>query len=345
MEPTVLCTLYNSLYLDKGLVLFDSLKANANSFILYVLCMDNKCFEVISELKQNCLIPIKLADFEYGDNDLLNAKSNRTMGEYCWTCSSSLIRYILNTFKHNYCTYIDADMYFYSDPQILVDEMIRNNKSAMVVPHRFSKTKIAQEKIVGKYCVEFNTFRNDEDGRTILEYWRNLCLESCNNIGDGIHWGDQKYLEVLVGTFDGVHVCTNNGAGIAPWNIERYEQKDNNVIFKDCDTPINVVFYHYQSISYINNNIISTGVQLNNSEIDYDLIKKMYSPYLCAIKEKKKYLLEHFGIDFTIKRHPQAFRNPVFRIVLNSKIWNFFRDFRRLHWPNSYLLYLPDDGI
>ena len=66
---TTLCTLYNSLYLDKGLVLYDSLKECCADFILYVLCMDEKCYDVLSEINADDMIPIKLDDFE--DEELL----------------------------------------------------------------------------------------------------------------------------------------------------------------------------------------------------------------------------------------------------------------------------------
>ena len=80
---TVLCTLYNSLYLDKGLVLYDSLCECAKDFKLYVLCMDDKCYEVLADLHQEHTIPIRLSDFENGDEKLLKAKENRSFGEYC----------------------------------------------------------------------------------------------------------------------------------------------------------------------------------------------------------------------------------------------------------------------
>ena len=67
---TILCTLYNSLYLDKGLVLYDSLCECAKDFKLYVLCMDDKCYEVLTDLNQEHHIPVRLSDFEKGDTAL-----------------------------------------------------------------------------------------------------------------------------------------------------------------------------------------------------------------------------------------------------------------------------------
>ena len=118
-----LCTLFNVNYLDKGLALYESLENVSNNFVLYVLAMDDKCYEILSDLKLPHIIPIKLIDFE--NEDLLKVKPTRSIGEYCWTCSSNLIRYVIDTYKPEYCTYIDADLFFYSDPYQIIEEMTK----------------------------------------------------------------------------------------------------------------------------------------------------------------------------------------------------------------------------
>ena len=300
----VCCTLYNSLYLDKGLVLYDSLCECAKDFKLYVLCMDDKCYEVLNDLHQEHHIPIRLSDFEKGDDALLKAKNNRPIGEYCWTCSSSLIRYVLHKYKHEICTYIDADMYFYSDPQVLINEMLTANKTVMVTPHRFPPKDEKLAKTVGTYCVEFNTFCNTPESLEVLEYWRNRCLECCSNLGDGIHWGDQKYLEELVQKFCCVHVCQNKGAGVAPWNI---------VLYNQCDKPF--VFYHFQSVRYVTRYQINTGI-LTLPKMDLVLVDKLYYPYLLKIEEKKKLLEKNYGLSFLITHHPMGQNYSMMRKIL-----------------------------
>ena len=304
---TILCTLYNSLYLDKGLVLYDSLCECAKDFKLYVLCMDDKCYEVLSDLKQEYHIPVRLADFEAGDEELLTAKANRSMGEYCWTCSSSFIRYILKHYNEDSCTYIDADMFFYNDPQTLIDEMSAGGKSVMVVPHRFPEEKANLAKEVGTYCVEFNTFLNNAESLEVLEYWRNRCLECCSNIGDGIHWGDQKYLDELVEKFACVHDCKHLGAGVAPWNLKQYEltSKDNIIMFKPLNEETPVIFYHYQAISYITRRTISIGIS-KKENVDHSIIENFYIPYLKRIDGKKTLLVERYGINTIVQGHPTS---------------------------------------
>lgn len=318
---TVLCTLYNSLYLDKGLVLYDSLCKCSKDFKLYVLCMDDKCYEVLTDLHQEYHIPIKLSDFEKGDEELLKAKGNRSMAEYCWTCSSSLIRYVFNHYLEPICTYIDADMYFYSDPQLLVEEMINSEKSVMVTPHRFPKKNERLSQKVGIYCVEFNTFMNNSESLEVLEYWRNRCLECCSNLGDGIHWGDQKYLEELVEKFSCVHVCQNAGAGVAPWNIILYKMSTtyNNdyLMYRELNEIIPLFFYHFQSVKYVTRQIINTAIPTINA-IDFSLVDSLYYPYLCKIEVKKQMLEEKYDVSYLITYHPSDKKNSKMRMLVNK---------------------------
>ena len=339
---TTLCTLYNSLYLDKGLVLYDSLCKVAADFVLYVLCMDDKCFDVINELNQPNHIPIRLSDFERGDDALLEAKKNRSVGEYCWTCSSSLIRYVLKQYNEDICTYIDADMYFYNDPQILVDEMLKEGKSALVVPHRFNDNKRGLASKVGIYCVEFNTFRNNEDGLEALEYWRSRCLECCSNLNDGIHWGDQKYLEELVEKFDYIHVCENEGAGVASWNIENLSMSNNSdkIVFNKNHVPFQIVFYHYAAIRYFSRNVVSINIQCGNTKLDYSFISSLYTPYLRRIKAKQEYLFNKYKLcniqepnGRSVKYKRILYGSRLYKMLSRSKLCANF------HFPYIIILY------
>lgn len=331
---TVLCTLYNSLYLDKGLVLYDSLCESAKDFKLYVLCMDDKCYDVLRDLKQEYHIPVKLSEFEAGDEELLAAKANRSMGEYCWTCSSSFIRYILNHYKEDSCTYIDADMYFYNDPQVLIDEMLKEKKSVMVVPHRFPNERKGEAKLVGEYCVEFNTFLNNTEGNEVLEYWRKRCLEGCSCQEDGIHWGDQKYLEELVSKFNCVHVCKNPGAGIARWNVSLYLQKEK-LIYKPEGAPCEMVFYHYQGVTYFSRKHVSTNIKKHNKAIDYRWIRNIYSDYFVKLDEKKEMMKQQYNVDLIILTHP-AHKQKSKGFIRSSKLWQ---------WLLRKYMYMSHDSL
>ena len=300
-----LCTLFNSVYLDKGIVLYQSLSEISSDFVLYVLCMDDKCYEVLADLNYEHLIPIRLVDFE--NQDLLNAKSDRPFGQYCWTCSSSLIKYVLDTYQPNYCSYLDADMFFYSNPSILIDEMEKANASVSIIGHRFGWYAKKSEKKIGRYCVECNTFKNDDNARKLLDIWINQCLEDCSQKDDGIHWGDQKYMDNWVDDYPYVIESSNYGAGIAPWNIPQYSlikyEPKGQFIVKCKGKEYTPLFYHFEGITYVSNDHADIHVY-SRWAIDDKLVYIFYSDYLSRIKKIKKFLLNKYNVDCLIKSHP-----------------------------------------
>ena len=302
---TNLCTLFDSNYLDKGIVLYHSLEHVSKDFCLYVLAMNDKCFDVLTDLNYPYLKPIRLEDFE--NEDLKAAKGNRSRGEYCWTCSSSLIKYLLTTYYLDYCTYIDADMYFYQDPQILIDEMIYTGASAQVVEHRFAKDDNRAWR-VGNYCVEFNTFKNDKIGLQILDEWVENCLDCCSQIPDGIHWGDQKYLDPLVEKYrEHINVLRNLGGGVAPWNVSQYKgisSLGNSIVLRERSTHkmFELVFYHFEGITYVDRNKATAPTYLDSR--NNKLITGLYSDYLIKIEQAKRLLQYTYNIDYVIKEHP-----------------------------------------
>ena len=315
-----LCTLFNTNYIDKALTMYESIERYAKDYVLYVLAMDDKCFEVLEDMAWSRLIPIKLSDFE--NEQLLKVKQERSMGEYCWTCSASLVNYVMERFQPEYCAYIDSDLYFYDDVNCVVEEMKRRNASVMITGHRFDKCDEKQKVWqVGKYCVEFNTFKNDVDGRKLLDIWCHQCLEYCRCDGDGVHWADQKYLDNWPVDYSFVVETENWGAGIAPWNLAQYR-----MVSRDEYGPIKMncrgeqcqaFFYHFQGITFEEGNIAHTNT-MTRWGVSRKLRDAFYKPYLSHLFRNKKMLYEKYGIYIVIKHHPGVNqvkqRNIIFKL-------------------------------
>ena len=88
------CTLFDSNYLPRALVMYHSLEETGEDFTLYVVCFDDLALEVLNKLKLANLVAIPLGDFE--SEELLAVKPERTATEYCWTCTPHVIRYVLD---------------------------------------------------------------------------------------------------------------------------------------------------------------------------------------------------------------------------------------------------------
>lgn len=271
------CTLFDSNYLSRGLALYRSLSAVCPSFHLYVVTFDNKCYEYLDKAGLPCLTPISLKEFE--DEQLLTIKPTRSAAEYCWTCTPSVVLYCIRQFNLPSCTYIDADMLFYQDPAVLLDEM--GDRSILISEHRYTKD-YDQARISGIYCVQFMCFRNDPRGMKALGWWRERCLEWCYaRVEDG-KFGDQKYLDDWLQRFEGVHVLQHPGGGLAPWNIQQYAvyEKDGRPwikALKDQQTAP-VIFFHFHSLKVYTDDLASCCA------IIYDLKRntkeRLFKPYL-----------------------------------------------------------------
>ena len=195
-----------------------SLKKYCPDCHLYIFAFDDLALDVLRKLNLESTTIISLKEFE--DVELLKIKPTRTTSEYCWTCASSSILYVIEKFNLPMCTYLDADLLFFNNPRMLTDELGDNSISLSL--HRFDPAH-DKSAISGKYCVQFVTFKNDERGMEALRWWRNACLDWCYARTEDGKFGDQKYLDDWTERFQGVYVINNLGAGIAPWNISRYD--------------------------------------------------------------------------------------------------------------------------
>lgn len=240
------CTLYNSGYAAKGLAMYWSLRKVCPEFMLYVFAFDDTLAEALKTMALPYMTVVKLKEFE--DENLLRVKPTRTAGEYCWTCSSSTIYYCLTHYDIDHCTYIDADLYFYSNPQVLIDEM--GDDDVLITSHRYSEQYKSEEK-AGKYCVQFMTFKNTKRGMAVLKWWRNACLDWCYARFEDGKFGDQKYLDDWTERFEGVHELEHLGGGVAPWNMQQYtfrKQGEKNIGTEIATgKEFELVFFHYHA--------------------------------------------------------------------------------------------------
>ena len=240
------CTLYNSSYAAKGLAMYWSLRRVCPEFHLYVFAFDDVLAAALKKMALPNMTVITLAEFE--DEELLRVKPTRTAGEYCWTCSSSTIYYCLTHFNIDHCTYVDADLYFYSNPQVLIDEM--KDDDVLITSHRYSPQYQTEEK-AGKYCVQYMTFKNTPNGMHILKWWRNACLDWCYNRYEDGKFGDQKYLDDWKTRFKGVHELEHLGGGVAPWNMQQYTFNKQGKDYIGTETATGhtfpLVFFHFHA--------------------------------------------------------------------------------------------------
>lgn len=276
------CTLFDSNYLTRGLAMYESLKQYSDYFHLYIFAFDDRSYRLLSKLELEYATVISLKEFE--DEELLLLKGSRSASEYCWTCTPSIIKYSIEKYNLDSCTYLDADLYFFSNPSVLIEEM--GDKSVLITEHRYSP-QYNQSATSGVYCVQFMTFKNDVNGIKILNWWRDACNEWCYARFEDGKFGDQKYLDDWTMRFEGVHESQNLGGGVAPWNIQQYKLENRS---------FELIFYHFHNFKFLPNN----RVELGNYRLRKIDLKILYKPYLIHLEKIKNEIVK---IDDTYDYH------------------------------------------
>jgi hypothetical protein len=257
--------------------MYESLVNECESFHLYVFAFDDTTHNVLQQLRLPHLTSISLSEFEY--EEMLSVKPNRSMAEYCWTSTPFTIKYCLEKIGLDHCIYVDADLYFYNPPQILLQDL--EDASVLITPHNYSLQN-DQSATAGIYCVQFLYFKNDFNGLRVLDIWANQCIGWCYARYEDGKFGDQKYLDCWPYTYDGIKICRHFGAGYAPWNVDRYQLNFSGKKFEiqEKENILPLIFYHFHYLKIYENGKKYLGQYPFNEQV----IKHLYIPYFEALE-------------------------------------------------------------
>jgi hypothetical protein len=292
-------TYFDRNFLARALALHASLKRNVKDFRLYALCWDEAALQGAKAMAQKeivCVTPQQLEAFE---PRLAKARPGRSLVEYYFTCGPALIEYVFSLDPAiDLLTYLDADLFFFSDPEPVFDEL--GDGSVGLVPNRFA---YAKEKMVlsGLYNVGFNMFRRDAQGLACLHWWKESCIEWCYDFVQGDRYADQKYLYEFPGRFPGVKVIRHPGADLAPWNLAGHVLGSRDGRVEVDGKPL--IFFHFSEFREITPWLFNTNLGKVGLRLRPFLKRNIFLPYL---RELRSY---QGSVAATIRN--EGFRDPL----------------------------------
>lgn len=337
------CTLFDSSYLDRFLVMYDSLMRTCRGARIFVIAFDISCRDVLLDMALPGVVVISYHEFE--DDILKEAKNNRSSREFFWTCGAYTIRYVIDRFQLPHVTYLDADLCFYDSPEQAVKAFLDSGCDVAIISHRFSKhpENNHYEQMFGKYCVEFNTFKNTPNARKVLDWWIDRCLEKCPEVPSDEAFGDQKYLDRFNSLFSGIYTYEDFGLGVAPWNIDDYVKDGPLIRKRHSDESGKLIFFHFHSLDLFPGGSSNIRVFVRPGKHDGTLVYELYEPYISQIFEKRVMLYEKYGLfdpdklpkqviakDGEIKQFLTCEPNLWFLI---RKIWRYLR-YKKMDYIN-----------
>ena len=230
------CTLYDTAYSVNGLLMISSLLEHATrESRVYALCLDREAAHRTlrwAEQRGEARVTVIMLDALLSATPGLEAaRANRPHREFCWTAASAFTKHVMSTATAigSAVAYCDADLWWFSDPEICWQEMgaasigIHEHRFPARAPQGSGYTIIqAEEKVAssGRFNVGFVGFRYDVVALQCLARWSKQVLDRC----DAGTCGDQKYLDEWPAHFGvWLHVYESPGVGVATWNVWGYD--------------------------------------------------------------------------------------------------------------------------
>jgi hypothetical protein len=288
------CTYFDTEYLARGQALIRSLHAHATPFRLFVLCLDDATYQALAH--QHDVTRIRLCDIEDHVPGLIQAKADRSLLEYYYTCTPALMGYVLDRHRDVAAlTYLDADVFFFSSPEPLYAEI--GAASIAIIEHRFPE-RLRGLAEYGRFNVGWVTFTREASAIACLEDWRSQCIEWCFDRVEPARYGDQKYLDVWPERFESVVILQHQGANVAPWNVAQYQIQNRSGMV--CVGNVPLVFYHFHGLMHSADELLESGLARYGTELTEDLRTFVYAPYLQALATDNSADADNAGDDILI---------------------------------------------
>ena len=234
------CTMFDANFLPMGVALAESLWRHSPEAQLWVLCLDNDTEEALRTMNLPRLRTIALRDLE--TNALRTVREGRTLREYYWTLTPWTFNAVFErSATAARVTYLDADLYFFQPPAVLLDQMTAGHE--VLVTHHAYAPEYDTASVNGAFCVQFVSVRRTPQALAVVNWWRDRCLEWCYARAENGQFGDQRYLESWPAMLGEQLLVINSAEWTgAPWNASLAERRGGSW------TP---VFYHFHGFRYL----------------------------------------------------------------------------------------------
>lgn len=340
------CTYFDRHYLNRGLALVESLRRHETApFRLFIVCMDEMTRTALDQLAVPEIRSVPLHEIEWRDARVLETKEARSLVEYYWTMTPTIILRILERHPEiDLLTYLDADLWFFSSPQPIFDELGRH--SILIHEHRFSPSQAELGRHNGRFNVGLLCFRRNRNGMEALRWWRARCLEWCFARYEQGKMGDQLYLEDWPERFQGVRVLHHPGGGVGPWNHDRYDIR----VATDGRITVDgapLIFYHFHSFKSAGPDL-AIPVAHPHYRLTIPVLTHCVIPYLKALDQSHQRLAEvvpgrQWGVEQSLDVAPQL--SVLARRALADKLASVTHAYRKVSLNHEWDAYCSEQVI
>lgn len=315
--PRSYCTFFDIGYLSRGITMIESLRNNGDDSRVFILALDKQTKDYFTTYPLENVEILEIRNIEEFAPELLQVKNSRTRLEYYFTTTPQFFRYLFNheAIPDEVITYLDADLFFYNNPDAILKALGKG--SVGITEHRYAehlKKKLSQ---YGRFNAGFVSFRNDQLGNSVLNWWADRALEWCSDIPTDGKYANQGYFDTFP-EFEGVTILKNDGINLAPWNTARHNVTLNSsgVVLADKDP---LVFFHFHGVRTVGSWFVTSQL-IYGSRLTPAIKKGIYQPYVDHLSNVEEMLILQKSPKPVIKKRGNGLHGVL------ARAWKFGMD-------------------
>lgn len=280
-------TTFDKGYASRAIVLAESFARHCPGETLFLCCMDDDSYRIMSELNMPGTVCVPHDAF--APPELANLRGQRSVGEYCWTSKPYILEHAIRAEPHaEWAVYLDTDMMVFgslSEPLESLQQL-----DGLFTPHNFSPEFADYASTVGRFNAGYAAFRNNRRGTDALSEWKRLCTDSCSATPGETGYGDQRYLDGLAARWRTEASPALVGLNAAPWNVGNYEVREVNHVVSVDGEPLRL--FHFQGLRVISRRIVDLYV--GPYRLPANARAAIYVPYANKLCQAERMLSQRF---------------------------------------------------
>lgn len=320
-------TFANRNFLPQLLALITSFHEQTKESHLAIFALDDQTYNVIKELGFDRVDLLRLQDLEKFHPNLLIAKTNRMQSEYFFTITSAIPSYLIENYPLcNFAVYLDADLFFFADPDDIL-KSVESRINVVMTPHNFAK-RDSRLLVYGEFNTGFIAFRINTPSNYVARWWLQSCMTWCKDKVEDGKFADQKYLESFPAIIDGVLKSNQFGLNLGPWGL------NNITTISNCDGKWEVndkslYAFHFSGTKWNRWGVI-LGAWPYKHRISKTLFAAIYRPYLIELIKWNRYLSTQVTPSPTFQslRSLRSTRKASLSVILRALLTNDIRSWR-----------------
>ena len=177
----------------------------------------------------------------------------------------TLMKHLLAKYQIDSLVYMDPDIFVYAPLQPAF-EPLDAGATAVITPHMttpvFDGKSPAEQDLLynGTYNLGFIAVRNNAEGLRLLDWWEQRCLALGYSEGRTGLFVDQKWINLVPGFFEGIHISRDAGLNMAYWNLHErklVEVRSGYSVESPAGARVPLRFFHFSGADLTDPTVLS----------------------------------------------------------------------------------------